>query len=315
MSKYRVVIDVETSGLRPSVDRVLSLAAIVVGPDGTVVEEFSALFNPGVDPGPVHVHGLTPARLAGHARFADRAEEVARILGGHTVVAHNALFDISFLTAEFERAGVEWPCTDYLCTLDLAGRLHLSTMDLKLGTLAGHFGVAQSAAHDAYDDAVVLAGVLGRMLATAEQKSVEPTARLFADLVPDPHTGMLRSRRWAEAVAVSREWRPAPRYRGGGPLVQGMEIVFTQDVDVDPDEVAGKLVAAGLYVADRISGRTSLAVCDSPGAVRGRAAFARKKGLELVTTARLLELLEMVSPGRPLAPAGRQVDEGQESLF
>src|SRR5699024_9469975 len=101
-------------------------------------------------------------------------------------------FDISFLTAEFERAGVEWPRTDYLCTLDLAGRLHLSTSDLKLGTLAEHFEVAQSSAHDAYDDAVVLAGVLGGLVETAATKEVELAPRPLADLVPDPDNGMLR---------------------------------------------------------------------------------------------------------------------------
>ena len=63
-----------------------------------------------------------------------------------------------------------------------------------------------------------------------------------------------------------------------------------------------------------MTSRTSLAVCDAPGAVRGRAAFAKKKGLELVPSARLVEMLADVAPGRPVA-AARPVDDAQESLF
>ncbi|HJC28213.1 MAG TPA: DNA polymerase III subunit epsilon [Candidatus Dietzia intestinipullorum] len=308
-----VVVDVETSGMRPAVDRVLSVAAVVID-DDEVVHEFTTLLNPGVDPGPVHVHGLTPALLAGKPRFADVAGELAAVLQGRTVVAHNATFDASFLAAEARRAGLEPPLERYLCTLALAGRLHLSTTDLKLATLADHFGVEQRAAHDSHDDALVLAGVFAGLRGVARDKGVEPTVREIGAMLTHEDTGFLVSRAWAEALAAPRPWRPAGRLRRGGTLMQGMEVVFTQDVGRDPDEIVPLLVEKGLYVADRISSRTSLAVCDAPGAVRGRAAFARKKGLELVPYARLEELLADVRPGRPVG-GGAPVDEAQGSLF
>lgn len=309
-----VVVDVETSGMKPAVDRVLSVAAVVLDDDGEVVEEFTTLLNPGVDPGPVHVHGLTPALLAGKPRFADVAAELGRVLEGRTVVAHNAAFDASFLAAEARRAGLQPPLQQYVCTLDLAGRLHLSTRDLKLATLAMHFGVEQRAAHDAHDDALVLAGVFSGLLGVAAEKDVRPTVRQLETMVTHPDTGFLVSTVWADALAAPRLWRPAGRLKRGGGLVQGMEVVFTQDVDRDPDEIAGVVVDSGLYLADRLTSRTSLAVCDAPGAVRGRAAFARRKGLELVPSARLVQMLADVAPGRPVASA-RAVDDAQESLF
>lgn len=309
-----VVVDVETSGMKPAVDRVLSVAAVVLDDDGEVVEEFTTLLNPGVDPGPVHVHGLTPALLAGKPRFADVAAELGRVLEGRTVVAHNAAFDASFLAAEARRAGLQPPLRQYVCTLDLAGRLHLSTRDLKLATLAVHFGVEQRAAHDAHDDALVLAGVFSGLLGVAAEKDVRPTVRQLDAMVTHPGTGFLVSTVWADALAAPRLWRPAGRLKRGGGLVQGMEVVFTQDVNRDPDEIAGVVVDSGLYLADRLTSRTSLAVCDAPGAVRGRAAFAKKKGLELVPSARLVEMLADVAPGRPVA-AARPVDDAQESLF
>jgi DNA polymerase-3 subunit epsilon len=309
-----VVVDVETSGMTPAVDRVLSVAAVVIDDDGEVVEEFTTLLNPGVDPGPVHVHGLTPALLAGKPRFPDVAAELDRVLDGRTVVAHNAAFDASFLAAEARRAGLPAPLERFLCTLDFAGRLHLSTADLKLSTLAAHFGVEQRAAHDAHDDALVLAGVFAGLLEVARGKDVQPKVRELDAMVAHPETGYLVSTVWAEALAAPRLWRPAGRLKRGGGLVQGMEVVFTQDVDRDPEEIAGLVVDSGLYVADRISSRTSLAVCDAPGAVRGRTAFARKKGLELVPYARFVEMLAAVAPGRPVAGA-QAVDSAQGALF
>jgi len=309
-----VVVDVETSGMKPAVDRVLSVAAVAIDDHGEVVEEYTTLLNPGVDPGPVHVHGLTPALLAGKPRYQDVAEELSRVLDGRTMVAHNAAFDASFLAAEARRAGLAPPLERFACTLDFAGRLHLSSSDLKLATLASHFGVEQRAAHDAHDDALVLARVFSGLLKVAGPKNVRPTVRELDQLVAHPETGFLVSRVWADALAAPRLWRPAGRLRRNGGLVQGMEVVFTQDIQREPEEIVGLVVDKGLYVADRISSCTSLAVCDAPDAVRGRTAFARKKGLELVPFGRFEQMLADVAPGRPVA-AARPVDSAQEALF
>ena len=82
-----VVVDVETSGLRPNAHRVLSVAALVLSEDGTVEREFSTLVNPDCDPGPVHVHNLTRERLAGAPRFEDISRDLAEVLDGGTLVA------------------------------------------------------------------------------------------------------------------------------------------------------------------------------------------------------------------------------------
>ena len=54
------VVDVETTGLNPyRHDRIVELAALIVGSDGTALREFETLVNPERDIGPTHVHGLT----------------------------------------------------------------------------------------------------------------------------------------------------------------------------------------------------------------------------------------------------------------
>ncbi len=63
------LVDVETSGLVPRRDRVLSVAVITIGPDGEQTGLFSTLVNPGCDPGPVEVYSLTPDLMQGAPSF------------------------------------------------------------------------------------------------------------------------------------------------------------------------------------------------------------------------------------------------------
>src|ERR1700739_4735882 len=95
-------VDLETSGFRPGFAGVISLAALALHADGFVEHSVSSLLNPGVDPGPTHVHGLTAEMLADQPSFAEIAPELVDMLHGHTLVAHNVAFDYSFLAAEAE---------------------------------------------------------------------------------------------------------------------------------------------------------------------------------------------------------------------
>ena len=163
------VIDVETSGFRPGQARVISLAVLGLDADGRVEQSVVSLLNPGVDPGPTHVHGLTAAMLEDQPQFADVVDDVVKVLDGRTLVAHNVAFDYAFLAAEAELAEAELPIDSVMCTVELARRLDLGIDNLRLETLAAHWGVTQERPHDAFDDAVVLTGVLASALERARR--------------------------------------------------------------------------------------------------------------------------------------------------
>ena len=82
------------------------------------------------------------------------------MLRGRTLVAHNVGFDYAFLAAEAELLGIELPIDSVMCTVELARRLELGTENLRLETLAAHWGISQMRPHDALDDAMVLAQIL-----------------------------------------------------------------------------------------------------------------------------------------------------------
>lgn len=103
-----VFFDLETTGLRIGVDRIVELALIRVSPQGDVLERVRR-FNPEmpIPPEATAVHGITDEDVADEAPFASRARALARLLEGCDLAGFNIRrFDVPFLEAEFERVGV-----------------------------------------------------------------------------------------------------------------------------------------------------------------------------------------------------------------
>ncbi|WP_141580520.1 TerD family protein [Actinomadura sp. WMMA1423] len=280
------LVDVETSGLRSARDRVLSLAVVTVGSDGRPGEEFSTLLDPGCDPGPVHVHGLTADRLRGAPRFENVTRRVASMLRGRVLVAHNAPFDYGFLAEEFRRASARLPVEQRLCTLALNRRLSPATTDLKLGTLAAHYGVEQRRSHDALEDVRTLAGVLRGSLLEATRLGLElplvacPPKQSFPPRIPKTPCA----------------FRSPGRF--DGELVQGMKVVVTGETRTPREGIVERAVAAGLNVMTSVSRHTSILVTNHPGSGTVKARRAGELGVPVVDEATFLRLLERVRQGR-----------------
>lgn len=158
------VVDVETTGLNPSIDRVIEVAVVRCAPDGTVTDEWSTLVDPGRDPGATHIHGITAEDLAGAPTFAAIAPELVARLDGAMVCAHNLSFDEAFLSAELARVGMALPETPSLCTLELARAVLSEQRRHTLAACAAELGVAHEGAHRALADSRVTVAVLAAMI-------------------------------------------------------------------------------------------------------------------------------------------------------
>ena len=125
-----VVVDVETSGFDATCHRVLSVAALTLAADGSPARVLHTLLDPGVDPGPTNIHGLTPAMLAGQPHYRDIAPTLNELLAGRILVAHNPAFDHAFLAAEAARAeaqDVSSMIQAYLPMMEMALQQELGT--------------------------------------------------------------------------------------------------------------------------------------------------------------------------------------------
>lgn len=293
------VVDVETSGFRPGQARIVSLAALAVGDDGNVEQSLATLLNPGVDPGPTHVHGLTAEMLEGAPRFGDIVADLAELLRGRTLVAHNVGFDYSFLTAEAELVGAELPIDSVMCTVELARRLDLGTENLRLETLAAHWGVPQLKPHDALDDAQVLAQILKPTLARArERRAWLPTRSVSRRRWPNGRVTHddLHPLRMVAARLPCAYLNPG-RYIAGRPLVKGMRVAVAAEVTRTYEELIERLLTAGLAYTDAVDTETSLVICNKPDVEQGKGYQAQELGVPVLSDADFLRALDHVVGG------------------
>src|SRR5690606_16376529 len=101
-----VVIDIETTGLRPLRQRIIEVAAIRYR-GGRRQDVFSTLVNP-ERPVPAYIRKLTgidETALAGAPEFRRVADELTAFLGDDLLIGYNVEFDIAFLNAELKRLG------------------------------------------------------------------------------------------------------------------------------------------------------------------------------------------------------------------
>jgi len=109
MAARQVVLDTETTGLNAKLgDRVIEIGCVEILSRRVTERHFHAYVNPGreIDEGAARVHGLTREFLADKPRFAEIAPGLLEYLRGAEVVIHNAEFDVEFLDAELDRAGL-----------------------------------------------------------------------------------------------------------------------------------------------------------------------------------------------------------------
>ncbi len=300
------LVDVETSGLIPRRDRVLSIAVVTVGPDGEQTGEFSTLLNPGCDPGPVHVHGLTAERLREAPTFEQVAEWIGALFQNRVLVAHNAQFDYDFLAHEFARARLHLPVTWRLCTLALNRQVDPPTADMKLGTLAAHYRVPQARAHDALDDTRVLAGIFRATLREAAALDL-PLPLVACPPLQDPRFA-------PKPPKTPCAHRNPGRLEPGGSLIQGMKIAITGETVTSRAELVARSVAAGLNVMSSVSRHTSALVTNDSTSGSAKARRAVAEGVPVIDEDTFLKLLVDVRPGvlhqAPMPKTDTSVPEG-----
>ena len=176
-----VVVDLETTGLRPGSARICEIGAVRVR-ELELEEEFDLLVDPGVPIGPAisALTGLRDADLRGSPHPAIAVRRFLEFAGDAVLVAHNARFDLAFLDRETERltgARLAGPVVD---TVGLARRLLAGrTPRAGLASLAQFFGTAVRPCHRALPDAQATAEILLCLIGLAQERG----ALTVADLV------------------------------------------------------------------------------------------------------------------------------------
>jgi len=178
-----VVVDVETTGWLPEQAGITEIAAVRMS-HGQPAAEFSALVNPG-GPIPADIAALTGITDA----MVSQAPPIGAILPGFlafargcVLTAHNAPFDVAFLTAACGICHVPWPAFPVIDTAALARSVlgETEVADCKLATLACFFGARTRPCHRALADAKATADVLRGLLDRLASAGVRTLAEISA---------------------------------------------------------------------------------------------------------------------------------------
>jgi DNA polymerase III epsilon subunit family exonuclease len=177
-----VVLDMETTGLDLTSDRVVSMAAmrIVNGriPFGDI---FTSLVSPGRDipPSAVKIHGIVPSMVADAPHFTQVFDRFLHFLGTDVLAGFQIGFDLHFLN-QFMRRTYGFRLQNLVLDVQLMCRktlfsAHLGSYAVRfkdnpdLDTMAKHFGIEIYERHTATGDALATAMILQRILSEAEK--------------------------------------------------------------------------------------------------------------------------------------------------
>lgn len=163
------VVDLETTGVDPSTDRILQMAAIVIDGTGKVVDTFDTIVKPESPDeyvhGAEHIHGISEAQVADGMPLRDALTRLRQISDGKFFTAHNAQFDIGFIHAESQRVGFDMTVSTFVDTLQLARRTDTErTRKHTLDALCSHYGIERERAHEAKADATATAELLVHLM-------------------------------------------------------------------------------------------------------------------------------------------------------
>jgi DNA polymerase III epsilon subunit family exonuclease len=160
------VFDCETTGTNPSVDEIVSFAALRLRPDGLEEVGLARLVRPvrPIPPAATAVHGISDADVASAPRFAEIALELLELLAGAVFVAHNADFDLAMVRRAFSTAGIDYRPVAVACTLDAFRLLEPLAPNHRLESICERRGIVLLNAHAASSDASATAALLRELL-------------------------------------------------------------------------------------------------------------------------------------------------------
>ena len=168
-----VAFDTETTGLHSDRDRLIEIGAVVFS-GGELREQFSTFVDPHM-PIPEEITkltGITDDMVAGAPDEAEALKSFLDFCGGRPIIAHNADFDVGFMSAAAKRCGVIFAPV-YLDTLVLAQTLLPELRRHKLDMVNDYLSLPQFNHHRATDDALVVARIMDKFIPMLREKGAE----------------------------------------------------------------------------------------------------------------------------------------------
>jgi DNA polymerase-3 subunit alpha (Gram-positive type) len=184
-----VVFDIETTGFGPVNDKIIEIGAVKVI-DGKIVDTYSTFINPEV-PIPFEIEKLTSindSMVIDSPTIDVVLPQFLEFCKDCIMVAHNASFDVGFITKKAEFLGID---TDFtvIDTVSMARVLLPDLTKFKLNIVAKELGISLENHHRAVDDAGATAEIYVRFIHMLKERNISSLnelnelSKLTADMI------------------------------------------------------------------------------------------------------------------------------------
>lgn len=333
-----VALTIQTTGIHPSTGRLLTVDALTFNAAGEIGQEFHAVINPGADPGPRHLHGLSVEEIQAGQSFSMLLKPLDRLIDGRTLIVHDTPYTWGFIVSEARRAmtaaarqnrarnrnrgkgrrrrfkvgHVPTPVA-IMDTLATARRQSVWGTDIRLAAVARDTGLsasdptasverAQRTEKDTSREATRLLVDLYRAQSAGPLSSATPD-----DLRAD-RFGLQRSHVRVDAAEAPRQHHNPGPYVPGKELIRGMEIVVAPEITEDPDTIIAALAREELNYSEKLTRETSLVVCNITTDLVGKPMHAHRKNIPLMSDTAFLAALERIE--EPTEPEEQSASGG-----
>ncbi|WP_303674506.1 3'-5' exonuclease [Vampirovibrio chlorellavorus] len=166
-----IILDTETTGLDHKCEKLIEIAAVKM--QGTeIVETFSSLVNPQkpIRHSSFLIHNISEEMVQDAPNIEEVLPRFLEFVGDHAFVAHNAIFDYSFINEAMKATYGKRFVNHRIDTFEMYRSVFPDEQSHGLNALLRRFGYNEDVVHRALDDAMCLAKVYPRLRALYEQK-------------------------------------------------------------------------------------------------------------------------------------------------
>ncbi|MBR2069256.1 MAG: 3'-5' exonuclease [Candidatus Gastranaerophilales bacterium] len=162
--EIEVVIDVETTGLDYTRERIIEFAGVKLT-NGKITDSFETLINPHqhIRKSSQAIHGISENDLEGAPEEEEIYPKIFDFIGDATIVAHNAIFDFSFLNRTSKRLYDKPLENNYVDTQMMFKEVYPQIESCGLDNLVAIFQGSNTKRHRAMGDAMALALVYPKL--------------------------------------------------------------------------------------------------------------------------------------------------------
>lgn len=166
------IIDVETTGLSASRNRIIEIAIVKIE-KLRITKRLNYLINPQtyIPPFITSLTGIDNDDVANAPLFSEVVDEIISFIDNTILTAHNFPFDYGFLNSEFMLAGRELINDQSCCTLKIARNIYPDLHSKSLSSVASYLSLKSSNAHRALGDAEITAKILLKMIKELQKKN------------------------------------------------------------------------------------------------------------------------------------------------